>query len=268
MTTGIVLAGIDLAWIGEKNPTAVCIGELAGRTLTVGAIEPAIFGLKNIGDYLSSVGALTGVAIDAPLVIPNTTGIRECERQIGQQYSARKIACHSANQTLFPDAFSVALANQLRSAGFEHLGASDGRWQIECYPHPAILEIFGLKERLKYKKGRVADKRQGQAVLASLIEKLTDNDTLNLAIPMEFSACINPQRISQLKGPELKSNEDALDSIICLYIAGLYQIGAAGKVFGRVNEGYIWVPSSAVIAVGELLKYREPDFRSGSTKTT
>ncbi|CAI4164027.1 hypothetical protein ALT1644_30015 [Alteromonas macleodii] len=35
-----------------------------------------------------------------------------------------------------------------------------------------------------------------------------------------------------LKVISLKSNEDALDAIVCLYIAGLYSIKANGTVYG------------------------------------
>jgi predicted RNase H-like nuclease len=48
--------------------------------------------------------------------------------------------------------------------------------------------------------------------------------------------------INSLAGKALKSNEDALDSIICLYIAGLYALRSIGKLFGDKFTGYIWVP--------------------------
>jgi len=48
--------------------------------------------------------------------------------------------------------------------------------------------------------------------------------------------------IDSLVGQGLKSNEDVLDSIICLYIAGLYSTAANGQVFGNADGGYIWVP--------------------------
>ncbi len=50
-----------------------------------------------------------------------------------------------------------------------------------------------------------------------------------------------------MSGQALKSNEDALDAIICLYIAGLYAIGFQGQVFGDKSSGYIWVPGDVCI---------------------
>jgi len=58
---------------------------------------------------------------------------------------------------------------------------------------------------------------------------------------------LNDDYNDSLKGLELKSNEDALDSMLCLYIAGLHQIGVKSTVFGKVDTGYIWVPQQRCI---------------------
>ena len=34
-----------------------------------------------------------------------------------------------------------------------------GRFQIEVFPHPAIVNLFQLEKILKYKKGRLADRK-------------------------------------------------------------------------------------------------------------
>lgn len=127
-------------------------------------------------------------------------------------------------------------------ADFSHLTGE--RWQIECYPHPAIIEIFGLTERLKYKKGIVADRRAGQKKLAALLRELNgSSSTLRLTISGEDNRIFDESNIETLSGQALKSNEDALDSVLCLYIAGLYAIEYSGQVFGDSSSGYIWVPS-------------------------
>ena len=42
------LAGIDLAWQGDKNPSAIAIGTLGGSNLILEQLEPAILGMSNI----------------------------------------------------------------------------------------------------------------------------------------------------------------------------------------------------------------------------
>jgi predicted RNase H-like nuclease len=178
------------------------------------------------------------------LIIPNVTGQRACERALSVHYGKMGASCHASNLTLYPDAASVALSRKLEEHNSKHLGTK--KWQIECYPHPAIIEIFGLPERLKYKKGRVAEKKAGQKQLASLILDLSNSPTLPLHLGSDVREFIDPAHIEGLRGKALKSNEDMLDAIVCLYVAGLYAIGARHKVFGDTTSGYIWVPASEV----------------------
>ena len=73
---------------------------------------------------------------------------------------------------------------------------------------------------------------------------LRSSPVLALQVPEQFGAHFSEARISELRGGALKHNEDALDAIVCLYIAGLYQAGYDRKVFGTASEGYIYVPRS------------------------
>ncbi len=237
----MLLAGIDLAWNGEKNPSAIALGRLKGSSLVLSEVNPAVTGIASVMACLGATENLHGVAVDAPLIINNWEGKRACERDVSREYGARGAGCHPSNKTLYPNAGSVQLSEALAGQGFGHLQGD--RWQIECYPHPSIIEIFGLERRLLYKKGRVADKRAGQARLASLIASLRDSPVLGLEIPADFEMFFDVNRIGNLKGRALKTNEDALDSILCLYIAALYATDRPGQVFGDSRSGYIWVPS-------------------------
>ncbi len=234
------LAGVDLAWHSDKNPTAVTIGSLSTAGLSIEKVIPAIYGIPKVLDRLNKINGLTGIAIDAPLIIENATGQRLCEKEIGVAYGSRKASCHTSNTSLYLAANSVTLSKSLSKLGFSHITGI--KWQIECYPHPAIIEIFGLKERLKYKKGKVSDKKAGQIELGGLINSLSSSSILKLNNTENIAKYIDEKHIESLRGQALKSNEDALDAIICLYIAGLYSIGNLGCNFGNIQEGYIWVP--------------------------
>lgn len=238
----MILAGIDLAWECTRNPTAIATGTYDGGILQVTHVDASVLTVEGIVERLLDINGLTGVAVDASLIIPNVTGQRTCERELSSHYGKMGASCHSSNLTLYPDAASVALSRKLEMRNFKHLGTE--KWQIECYPHPAIIEIFGLPERLKYKKGRVTAKKAGQKQLASLIFSLSNNPTLPLRLGSDVRELIDPAHIDALRGKALKSSEDMLDAIICLYVGGLYAIGARHRVFGNASEGYIWVPAS------------------------
>jgi len=131
------LAGIDLAWHGERNSSAIAIGSINGKQLVLESLEPSIFGITPILNLVSSVDDLSGIAIDAPLIIENDFGQRDCEKALSRDYGSRKASCHTSNRSLYPEALSTRLSSRLHDMGFAHL-ATD-KWQIECYPHPAII---------------------------------------------------------------------------------------------------------------------------------
>ncbi len=236
------LAGIDLAWRSNKNPTVLAIGSLKGSELELTAIAKDLLGIEPIVTYLNNLPDLSGIAIDGPLIIRNFSGQRKCETLIGKEYGSRHASCHTSNLTLFPKADSVQLSRTLVSKGFQHLGAATGRWQLECYPHPALIELFKLKVRHPYKKGSVSAKRRGQCDLAEFLLKLAESPVLRLTVPEVLSQPLSTHHIGNLRGSALKQNEDILDAMVCLYVAGLYAIGISDQVFGDAVDGYIYVP--------------------------
>ena len=241
------LVGVDPAWKPENNGSAVAVGRLTGTTLEVEQIHGALFGLPRIAATILAAEP-HGIAIDGPLIIENQTGRRECEKALSKVYASKRAGCHTSNRTLYPDAAVVTLSRQLYDAGYRHLGAANtDRFQIEIYPHPALIEIFDLPHRLLYKKGNVDSKRGGQVALASLLQKLEQSTVLELKIPGVFEGFLQPSTIMQLRGAALKANEDALDSLICLYVCGLYATGASIRIFGNAVDGYVVVPATRAV---------------------
>jgi predicted RNase H-like nuclease len=236
------LAGIDLAWMGARNPTALAWGHLDGSSLRLEGIEQSLFGPDAILASLQAIPNLHGITIDGPTIINNRSGQRVCERELVSVYGGRKAGCHASNLTLYPKPEGVALSRKLERLGFQHLARPSRRWQLEVYPHPAIIEIFGLPERHRYKKGVVGERREGQMQLAAMISALNKSSVLALDIPKDLLQFFDASAIATLRGRALKHNEDALDAVICLYIAALYQRGQKQQVFGDRDSGFIYVP--------------------------
>ncbi len=232
------IAGFDMAWRPENNNSGLAIGELVGTELNVLFCRVATQSVEDwVADIVSS--AIEGIAIDAPLIIHNQGGQRNCEAQLNKVFRAAKAGCHPSNLNLYPNAASVRAAEMLRLHGFQHLGTK--RFMLECYPHPSMVEIFGWRERLLYKRGSVFERKQGQVQLAQAILSLR---TANVSLVLEdpILECLQTHYISNLRGAAVKANEDLLDALVCLYIAALYQTGQTAYVFGDVESGYVWVP--------------------------
>lgn len=102
--------------------------------------------------------------------------------------------------------------------------------------------MFNLKERHQYKKGPVDAKRRGQCELAEFLLNLAESPVLRLSVPEMLSQPLSHSHIDGLSGAALKQNEDILDAMVCLYIAGLYAIGTCDRVFGDAVDGYIYIP--------------------------
>ena len=66
-------------------------------------------------------------------------------------------------------------------------------------------------------------------------------------MPDAFHIYVGADRISALRGNQLKHNEDVLDAIVCMYIGALYQSGQDQAVFGTPEDGYIYVPTKRCI---------------------
>ena len=232
------LAGIDLAWHGIK-PSGLAIGRLYQQYLVVDVLLIDVLNNEELCRQLVEFDVV-GVAIDAPLIINNQSGMRDCEKQIGHLYGSKGASCHTANLNLFPQALSVHLSQGLQLRNYQHI--SGKRWQIEVYPHPAIIELFELDYRLAYKKGTIAQRKAGQLLLATYLVGLDNRLPFKLNLPSNLSVAVTKQEIDQLKGEQLKHNEDKLDALVCLVVAALHSL-TQSKVIGDPKTGYIVVPT-------------------------
>jgi predicted RNase H-like nuclease len=188
----------------------------------------------------------TLVAIDAPLIITNTTGQRTCETEVGKRYGVRNASCHSSNLTLHPNSAGAALMNQLLKNGFAHFDVKDpeqsGKLMAEVYPHAAMVALWDLPKALSYKKGSVAQRRVGLGTLRRQLRGLEQAD------PSLDSSDVLTELLSrnldELTGRQLKDYEDQLDAVFCAYLAYYfwYWRDEKSEVFGDTANGYILNP--------------------------
>jgi predicted RNase H-like nuclease len=232
--------GIDFGW--RSQPSGLCCLELQGNDLHLIALdrlgEPVAI-LAWVDQWATST---TVVAVDAPTIIPNPTGARLPDRLTHQLFGKYDAGCYPANLGRpFADR-TVALGKALTDRGFCHaptiLPRKVGRYQIEVFPHPAIVHLFGLDRILKYKKGKLTDRSRELNRLKNYIETV-------------LSAIVPPLKLSHplpeipTNGKQLKEMEDQLDSLICAYVGAYWWYWGAEKnlTLGDETNGYIIVPT-------------------------
>jgi predicted RNase H-like nuclease len=234
----VVFLGVDLGWYGKPSGLA-SIG--IGRE---GLYLRSMTRLENPDEILHWIQTEAGdgsavVAVDAPLVIRNRTGIRDAERAMNREFRRFHAGCHAANLGR-PFAQKVlAFSRRLTDLGFGH-GAEmkareKGRFQIEVHPHAATVNLFNLSRIVKYKRGRRADRAKELRRLRRLM--LSRLPLLRPALSLRLPGIP--------KAGNLKPVEDQIDAVLCAYIAAHWWFWGTRRnhVYGCGETGYIVVPA-------------------------
>ena len=240
------LLGIDLGWSSGASGLC-CLDWQAGRLALIDLRrEEKTDAILAWVDTCMAPDESGVIAVDAPTLIPNVTGMRLCDRLTHKHFGRYHAGAYPANLGLPFAARTVAFGLSLEAKGFHHAPTIEpkqpGRHQIEVFPHPAIVHLFGLEKILKYKKGKLAERR---VELARLQDYLCDR--LPILEPALDIGDILPSEIP-LKGVALKALEDQLDSVMCAYVAAHWWYWGLERnlSLGNLAEGYIIVPASRV----------------------
>lgn len=251
--------GVDLGW--RSQPSGLCCLDWQDGALKLLSLDR----LSEFTDVLTWVdtwvpaqaGAI--VAVDAPTLIANATGMRLADRLTHQYFGRYHAGSYPANLGSPFAQRTVNFGLSLEERGFTHAPMlqpkQPGRYQIEVFPHPATVHLFGLERILKYKKGRLAERRLELIKLRDYIL----NTLPTLEPRLDFAAVdygVREELFSECPkaGKALKALEDRLDSLICAYVAahwwywGLQRnwvLGAATPAECCVT-GYIVVPAPQV----------------------
>ncbi len=225
--------GIDLAW-GYRRPDGVCVMESKGsqvvlREITLSQGDQAL--LSTLEGYRSSGACL--VAMDAPVICPNTSGSRPVDREASRWFVSYKCGCYPANQSQHPR--PPDLARKITQLGFS-LNPSAKHSLFEVYPHPTMVRWFGLEERIPYKKGRVTERRHHFKSLQKHLRRC-----LKERFP-ELRVCSRLEKL--LAEPWSKDVEDQTDALVCSLIAWWHHQyeGLRTQQLGDPTTGLMLVP--------------------------
>jgi predicted RNase H-like nuclease len=239
--------GVDLGWRTGASGLS-CLewqnGQLALRETTC---RQSLVEILAWIDEVLPPGEGGLVAVDAPTLIPNATGTRLPDRLTHRYFGKYHAGCYPANLGRPFAERTVQMGLELEQRGFVHAPTiqpqSLERYQIEVFPHPAMVHLFGLGQILKYKKGKLKDRKQElqrlQAYLQTVLPSLTP------AVRFTEASAYLWESPLPLTGPQLKTLEDQLDSLVCAYVGAHWWYWGQEKnwVLGDYDHGYIIVPA-------------------------
>jgi len=196
---------------------------------------------------LASAAALCGraidlVAIDMPLARSPILGRRCSDNAVSRAYGGRKCGTHTPSASR-PGRISDELNEGFRQAGYPlQTVAVTTPGLIEVYPHPALVELTGAQERLRYKASKVRA-YWPSATPPERRTRLYDTWCEIVAwLEGEITgvAAALPKLASDARGVEIKAYEDTLDAIVCAWV-GVYALEDRAVPFGDENSA-IWIP--------------------------
>jgi predicted RNase H-like nuclease len=244
------IIGVDLGW--KSGASGLCALEWQDQQLVLLSLdcilEPeAIFTWINAWLFAQEPGL---IAVDAPTLIPNLTGMRLPDKLTHKYFGRYHAGCYPANLSRPFAQRTVGFGKRLERLGFIHaptiIPQALGRYQIEVFPHPAMVHLFNLERILKYKKGKLAEKIQGLKQLHTYICQVLPK----LQPPLVLPRVLDPGIFfdEPLNTKTLKHKEDQLDSLICAYIGAYWWYWGKAKnwVLGDETTGYIVVPAPRV----------------------
>jgi predicted RNase H-like nuclease len=226
LTSNSVYIGVDLAW-GDKNLSGFCVLTPYKKSLKIIDIKL----LKSIDDIVQEIQKYKDykvyIGLDAPLLVPNEDGNRECEKNFNRDFAKYKISMLPVNRKLLTkynsNIRSQELYKRLQEDGFKR-DYNSNKVIFEVYPHSTIAMLFNNHQILPYKrkKGRNTEFiREQLRIYKKYLAKVL------------FPHAILKSDVELLKGQSLKNFEDMLDAITCAYAIYYCQNGEAK--FYKVN---------------------------------
>lgn len=233
------VVGIDLAW-GSRARTGIAITDDLGRLERSASVTSD----DEISAFLDGMRPAV-IAIDAPIIVRNPTGMRECERELSRDFRRFNAGTHPTNMNRpsmqpEPRAMRLVMRHAWGIDPRQHASAN-APVALEVYPHSSMVGLFGLGTVLAYKakRGRTLDSRLKQ------FELLFDLMEQHCAGPLRLHASDRWQELRrEARAASTQSRldliEDEVDAIFCCYIAWAFATSPQDLVtYGSPDDGAI-----------------------------
>jgi predicted RNase H-like nuclease len=204
----------------------------------------------NVPDLLRAARAIAGgdvdlVAVDMPIATMPFSARRAADNAISVAFGGRGCAAHSPSAQR-PGALGAELSGEICKAGYQLTTTIDDakgtRKLIEVYPHPALLALLRASYRIPNKVQESSKYWPGIDVRGRIARLLSRFANIHAAVKSEIDGVTfslpTPGSVSSLSS--LKRYEDALDALVCGWVAAQFALGKAIP-YGDATAA-VWVP--------------------------
>jgi len=229
--------GVDLAWRDSTpttpaNETGLAVVDARGEVLDAGWAR----GVDEVAEWvLHWATPGSHVAIDAPVLVPNATGMRPSERLVGRAYGRWHVSANASSASL-PWLGGRTLGERLAAAGAvwdDGVAAvpADAVSYFECYPYTTLVGAAELgydDRRPRYKRPDTSlpkeERRSARATACDdLITRLAALDVADppLRLASHPVSRLLVDELSPLVDRPYKHREDLLDALVCAWTASM-----------------------------------------------
>ena len=261
--------GIDAAWT-EREPSGIALVEIDDTHSRVLCVAPSYQQFAQAGDGIPvnwnasqvrgsepdiarllsaarrlGAGLVDLIALDIPLAKTPITSRRASDRAVSKAYGSKGCSTHSPS-AIRPGPISDELGRQLANAGYtlETVSPvpSSGARAIEVYPHPALLALMNRDYRVPYKVANTTKYWKGTPIAERTTRLLNEFQDIYGHLETDLGALPftlpSPQHVSALS--QLKRFEDALDALVCAWVAKRHLLGQTSP--HGDEDSAIWIP--------------------------
>ena len=217
--------GLDLAWT-TRNESGICWLEGDSReNLRCTRLEVAPFGTERLAKEVAAAKPSV-VTVDAPVMY---TPDRWADREISRIFNRYKAGAHSSHAAVRQGwTAGIDLGRALNARGFtcdpnpmlrgdRHLPTV-----VEVFPHPMHVRLFGLQERIPYKKKPQRSWEFCQEAIREYqrhLRRLISEEAPGVLEYPGVQRRLDPTVTESLIGVAYKRLDDALDGLTCAMAA-------------------------------------------------
>ena len=237
--------GLDLAW-APRNSSGGAVME-QGDDGTLHLVSTA--SLRSHEDILTWIARNRGragcvMAVNAPLIVDNTSGRRPCDVMLEEHFSQHFVDDYSVNTVNASHPRTIGRA--LQRMGFDINPVAEGDRVVETYNQATQIMLWEVERPVRLKAGPVGARKDAVSrYRESLAEKLftafpelDDSDALDHLLSVDLGGC-NGSRVGEL--------EEQLEATLCAYTAAYLDLRGpeACAFLGDLDRGYVLLPTSA-----------------------